>query len=149
MSSFLLDKYLEVKLNVLVQSLSFVWLFEIPWAAAGQVSLSFTVTPSLLKFKSTELEILPRHLLCCPLLFLPSVFLSIRVFSSKKAPFIRWPKHWSFIFSNRHSNKYSGLISFRIDWFDLLAFQGTLKRLLQNHSWKASILHMLIPSVSL
>ena len=94
---------------------------------------------SLLKFMSIESVILSNHLiLCCPLLFLPSIFPSIRVFSNELALRIRWPKYWSFSFSNSASNEYSGLISFRIDWFHFLAVQGTLKSLLQHHSSKAS-----------
>ena len=94
---------------------------------------------SLLKFMSIESVILSNHLiLCCPLLFLPSIFPSIRVFSNELALRIRWPKYWSFSISP--SKEYSGLISFRIDWFDLLAVQGTFKSLFQLHNWKASIL---------
>ena len=109
-----------------------------PWTAACQASLSFTVSQSLLKLMSIELMMPSNHLiLCCPLL-LPSVFSSIRVFSSESALCIRWPKYWKFSFSISPSSEYSGLISFRIDWFDLLA--GTLKSLLQHHSLKPSIL---------
>ena len=98
-----------------------------PWTAAHQASLSFTISQSLLKLMSVESEMPSNHLiLCCPLL-LPSVFLSIRVFYSESAPCIRWPKYWSFSFSISPSNEYSGLIYFRIDWFGLLAVQGTLK----------------------
>ena len=99
------------------------------------------LSQSLLKFMSTELVMLPNHLIfCCPLLLLPSIFSSIRVFSSELALRTRWPKYWSISFSSRLSNEYSGLISFRIDWFDLLAVHGTLKSLLQRHNLKASIL---------
>ena len=106
-----------------------------------QASLSITISQSLLKFMSIESVMLPHHLiLCCLLLLLPSIFLSIRVFSDESALRIRWPKYWSFSFSSSSSNEFSGLISFRIDWFDLLAVQGTLKSLLQHHSSKASIL---------
>ena len=106
-----------------------------------QASLSFTISLSLLKLMSTELVMPSNHLILChPLLPLPSIFPSIRVFSNESAPPIRWPKYWSFSFSISLSNEYSGLISFRIDWFDLLAVQGTLKSLLQHHSLKASIL---------
>ena len=104
-------------------------------------SLSFTISPNLLKFMSFELVMLCNHLILChPILFLLSVFPRIRVFSKESALFIRWPKYWSFSFSISPYSKYSGLISFRIDWFDLLVVQGTLKSLLQNHSLKASIL---------
>ena len=120
---------------VVVQS-----LFATPWTAACQSSLSFTVSPSLLKLMSTESVMSSNHLiLCSPLLLLPSVFPSIRVFSSELALHIRWPKYWSFSFSIDPSNEYSGLISLRIDWFGLTV-QGTLKSLLQHHSSKASIL---------
>ena len=109
------------------------------WSAACQASLSFTVSWSLLKFVSIELMIQPSHPLL-PLLFFPSIFPSIRVFSNESALHIRWPKYWSFSFSISPSKKYSGLFSFRIEWFDLLAVQGILKSLLQHHSSKASIL---------
>ena len=125
--------------NVFVQSLSHVWLFLTPWTAAGQASLSFTMFKSLLKLMSIESVMPSNHLiLCYPLLLLPSNFPSIRVFSSESALSIRWPKCWSFTLSLRLSNEYSGLISFRMDWFDLLAAQGTLKSLLQHHNLKAS-----------
>ena len=111
-----------------------------PWIAACQASLSFTISQSLLKLMSIE-SVMPSHLiLCCPFLLLPSIFPSIRVFFNESALCIKWPKHWSFSFSISLSNKYLGLISFRIDWLDLLAVQGTLKSLLQHHSLKASIL---------
>ena len=123
----------------IVQSLSHVWLFLTPWVAAYQASLSFTSSWSLLKLMSIELVMPSNHLiLCCLLLLLPSIFPSIKVFSSELALHIRWPNYWSFSVSP--SNEYSGLISFRIDWFDLLAIQGTLESLLQHHSSKASIL---------
>ena len=126
---------------VLIQSLSHVQLFATPWTAAHQDSLSFTISWSLLQLMSTESVMPSNHLvLCHPLVLLPSIFLSIRVFSNESALRIRWPKYWSFSFSTSPSNEYSGLISFRIDWFDLLAVQGTLKSLLQQHSSKASIL---------
>ena len=110
-----------------------------PWTAACRASLSFTISPNLLKLMSIEL-VMPSNLLilCCPLLLLPPIFPSIRIFSNELALGIRWPKYWCF--STSPSNEYSGLISFRIDWFDLLAIQGTLKSLLQHHSSKASIL---------
>ena len=112
-----------------------------PWTAAHQASLSFTNSQSLLKLTSTESVMPSDHLiLCYPLLLLPSILPSIRVFSNESVLCIRWPKYWSFSFSINPSNEYSGLISFRIDWFDLLAVQGTLKSLLQHHSSKASIL---------
>ena len=112
-----------------------------PWTAASQASLSFTISQSLLKLMSIVSVMPSNHLnLCQPLLLLPSIFSSIRVFSNESALHIRWPKYWSFNFSISSSNEYSGFISFRIDWFDLLAVQGTLKGLLQDHSLKASIL---------
>ena len=120
----------EWSLKDVVQSLSRVWLFVTPWTAAHQAHLSSTISRSLLKSISIESVMLCNHLfLCCPLLLLPSVFPSIRVFSNEWALPIRWPKYWSFSFSLRPSNGYSGLISFRTDWFDLLAVQGTLKYL--------------------
>ena len=123
-----------------VQSLSCVGLFATPWTAARQASLSITNSWSPLKLMSTESVMPSNHfILCRPLLLLPSVFLSIRVFSNKSALHIRWPKYWSLSFRISPSNEYSGLISFRIDWFDLLAVQGTLKSLLQHKSSKASI----------
>ena len=112
-----------------------------PWTAARQASLSMTNSQNLLKLLSTELAKPSNHLvLCRPLLLLTSIFPSIRVFSSESVLHIRWPKYWSFSFSISPFNEYSGLISFRIDWSDLLAVQGTLKSLLQHHSSKASIL---------
>ena len=112
-----------------------------PWNAAGQAYLSITSSQSLLKFMCIMLVLPSNHLiLCCSLLLLPSIFLSIRVFSSESVLHIRWPKDWSFNFNISPSNEYSGLISFRIDWLDLFAVQGTLKSLLQNHGSKASIL---------
>ena len=112
-----------------------------PWTAARQASLSITNSWSLLKLMSIELVMPSNHLILChPLLLLPSVFPSIRVFSNESVLHIRWPKYWSFSFSISPSNEYSGLISFRIGWFDLLAVQGTLRSLLQHHSSKASIL---------
>ena len=125
----------------LVESLSYVRLFVTPWTAECQVSLSFTSSQSLLKLMSIELVIPSNHLILChPLLLLPSVFPSIRVFSSESVLPIMWSKCWSFSFSISPSNEYSRLISFRIDWLDLLAIQGTLKSLLQHHSSKASVL---------
>ena len=124
-----------------VQSLSRVWLFATPWTAAHQTSLSITNSQSLLKLMSIEAVIPSNHLILCrTLLLLPSIFPNIRVFSNEPVLHIRWPKYWSFSFSISPSNEYSGLISFRIDWFDLQAGQGILKSLLQHHSSKASIL---------
>ena len=124
-----------------VQSLSHVRLFVIPWTAACQDSLSFTISHSLLKFMPIKLMMLYNQLILCqPRLLLPLIFPRIRVFSNKLALLLRCPKYWSFSFSNSSSNEYSGLISFRIGWFDLLAVQGTLKSLLQNHSSKASVI---------
>ena len=112
-----------------------------PWTSARQASLSITNSWSLLKLMSIKSVMPSNHLiLCLPLLLLPSIFPSIRVFSSESVLHIRWPKYWSFSFSICPSNEYSGLISFRKDWFDLLAVWGTLKSLLQKHSSKASIL---------
>ena len=124
-----------------VQSLSHVQLFVTSWTAAHQASLSITNSQSLLKLISIK-SVMPCNLLilCCPLLLLPSIFPSIRVFSSESVLRIRWPNYWSFSCSISPSNEYSGLISFRIDWIDLLAVQGTLKSLLHHHSSKASIL---------
>ena len=121
--------------------LSHVRLFAAPSTAAHQASLSNTNSQSLLKLMSTELMMPSNHLtLCHPLLFLPSIFPSIRVFSSESVFRISWPMWWSFSFSISPSNEYSGLISCRIDWLDLLSVQGTLKSLLQHHSLKVSIL---------
>ena len=123
-----------------VQSLGRVRLFATPWTAARQASLSITNSGSLPKLMSTELVIPFNHLiLCCPLFLPPSIFPSIRVFSNESVLCIRWPKYWSFSFNVSPSNEYSGLISFRTDWLDLLAVQGTLKSLLQHHSLKALI----------
>ena len=123
-----------------VQSLSRVRLFVTPWTAALQASLSITNSWSLPKPISIESVMPSNHLILCrPLLLLPSIFPSIRVFSSESALCIRWPKYWSFSFNIRPSNERPGLISFRMDWLDLLAVQGTLKSLLQHHSSKASI----------
>ena len=126
---------------VVIQSLSRVWLFENPLTAAHQASLSFTISQGLLKLMSMELVMPSNHLILCrPLLLLPSIFPSIRVFSNESSLRIRWPNDWSFHFSISPSNAYLGLISFKIDWFDLLVVQGTLKSLLQHHHSKASIL---------
>ena len=124
-----------------VQSRICVRLFVTPWIAAHQASLSITNSWSLPKLMSIESVMPSNHLIFCrPLLLLPSIFPSIRVFSNESAFLIKWPKYWSFSFSICPSNEYSGLISFRRDWLDLLAVQGTLKSLLQHHSSKASIL---------
>ena len=116
-----------------VQSLTHVWLFATPWTEARQASLSITNSGSLFKLMSIESVISSNHLiLYCPLLLSPSIFPSIRVFSNDSVLCIRWPKYWSFSFSTSPSNKYSGLISFSMGWFDLLEAQGTLKSLLQQ-----------------
>ena len=121
--------------------LSYVGLFVNPWTAACQDFLSIINSWSLLKLMSIESVMPSNHLiLCCPFLLLPSIFPSIRVFSIESVLHIRWPKCWSFSFSISPSNEYSGLISFRTDWFDLLAVHGTLKSLLQHHRSKASVL---------
>ena len=124
-----------------VQSLSCVQLFATPWTAARQAFLSITNSRSSLKLMSIESVMPSNHLILCrPLLLLPSVFPSIRVFSNESVLRIRWPKYWSFSLSISPSNEHPGLVSFRMDWLDLLAVQGTLKSLLQHHSLKASIL---------
>ena len=124
-----------------VQSLSRVRLFITPWTAARQASLSITNSQSLLKLMPIESVMPSIHLILChPLLLLPSIFPSIRVFSNESTLRIRWPKYWSFSFNISPSNEYTGLISFRMDWLDLLAVQGTLKSLLQHHSSKTSSL---------
>ena len=124
-----------------IKSLSHVRLFVTPWTAACLASLSITNSWSLLKLMSIELVMRSNHLILChPLLFLPSIFLSIKVFSDESALHIRWPKYWSFSFSISPSNEYSGLLSFTMDWMDLLAVQGTLKSLLQHLNSKASVL---------
>ena len=125
--------------TVVVPSLSHVQLFATPWTAAHQASLCFTISPGLLKLMSIESVVQPNHLVLCHPLLLLSIFHSIMVFSNESALLIRWPKYWRFSFSIISSSEYPGLISFRIDWFDL-AVQGTLKSLLQHHSSKASIL---------
>ena len=128
-------------LSFVVQSLSQVQFFVIPGTAARQASLSITNSRSLLKLMSIESVMPSDHLILCrPLLLLPSIFPSIRVFSSESVLHIRWPKYWNFSFNISSSNEYSGLISFRMDWLDLLALHGTLKSFLQHHSSKASIL---------
>ena len=124
-----------------VQSLCRVWLFVTPWIAARQASLSITNSQSSLRLRSIESVMPPSHLiLCCPLLLLPPIPPRIRVFSNVSTLHMRWSKFWSFSFSISPSNEHPGLISFWMDWLDLLAVQGTLKSLLQHHSSKASIL---------
>ena len=123
-----------------VQLLSGIRLFATPWTAAYQASLSITNSRSLLKLMSTESLMPSNHLILSRSLLPPSVFLSIRVFSNESVLCIRWPKYWTLSFSISPSSEYSGLISFRMDWLDLLAVQGTLKSLFQHHSSKASVL---------
>ena len=124
-----------------VQSLSLVRLFASPWTAACQASLSITSSQSLLKLMSIKSVMPSNHLILChPLLLLPSIFPTIRVFSNESVLCIRWPKYWSFSFNISPSNEYSGLIPFRMDWLNLPAIQGTLKSFLQHHSSKASVL---------
>ena len=123
-----------------VQSLSHVWLFVTPWTVAHEASLSITSFQNLLKLMSIESILSSNHLILCHSLLLPSIFPRIRVFYNESVLRIWWPKYWSFSFSISPSNEDSGLISFRMDWLDLLAVQGTLKSLLQHHSSKASIL---------
>ena len=133
-------KHLSVQFSS-VQSLSRVQLFTTPWTAAHQASLSITNSQSPPKPMSIELVMLSNHLILCrPLLLLPSIFPSIKVFPNESALRMRWPKYWSFSFNVSPSNEHSGLISFRMDWLDLLGVQGTLESLLQHHSLKASIL---------
>ena len=133
------DPTVTCSVAVVVQLISCVRIFATPWAAACQAPLPSTVSRSLLNVMSTELVMLSSHLILCRLLLLlSSVFPSIRVFSNESALHIRWPKYWSFSISP--SSEYSGLISFRIDWLDLLAVQGTLNSLLQHHNSKASSL---------
>ena len=134
---------LELQLQhqfISVQSFNYVRLFATPWTAACQASLSITNSLSLLKLISIESVMPSNHLIFCHPLLVSSIFPSIRVFSNESVLHIRWPKYWSFSFSISPSNEYSGLISFTMDWLDLLTVQGTLKSLLQNHSSKASIL---------
>ena len=122
-------------------SCSVMWLFVTPWTAAYQASLSITNSWSLLKLMSIQSVMPSNHfILCRSLLLLSSIFPNIRVFSKESVLHIRWPKYWSFSFNISPSKEYSGLISFRVDWLDLLAVQGTLESLLQHHSLKASIL---------
>ena len=136
----MLNKTRKLLMISSVQSLSHVRLFVTPWTAACQASLSITKSWSLLKLVSTETVRPSNHLILYhPLLLPPSIFPSIRVFSNESVLHIRWPKYWRFSFSISPSNEYSGLISFRMDWLDLLAVQGTLMSLLQQHMSKASI----------
>ena len=129
-----------VVVATVVELLSHVWLFLSPWTAVSQASLSFTISQSLLKLMSTASMTPSNHLILCHLLlFLPSIFPSTRIFSNESVLHIRWPKYWSFSFSISPSSEYSGQI-FMIDWFDLLAVQGTHKSLLQHHNTKPSIL---------
>ena len=144
---YLLFLFLNLKRLILflqfssVQLFSLVQLFATPWTAACQASMSITNSQILPRLMSIESTMPSNHLILCrPLLLPPSIFPSIRVFSNESALCIRWPKYWGFSFSISPSNEYSGLISFRMDWLDLLAVQGTLKSLLQHHSSKASIL---------
>ena len=144
-------EYVQIWSISSVQLLSRVQLFVTPWTAACQVSISITNSQSLLKLMSIELVMPSNYLiLCCPLLLPLPIFPSIRVFSNESTLRIRWPKYWSFSLNVSPSNEYSGLISFRMDWLDLLPVQGTLKSLLQHHSSKASILwHSAFPIVQL
>ena len=124
----------------LIQTLNRVQHFETPWTAVHQASLSLTNSQSLLKLMSIESVMTSNHLILCHLLLLPSIFPSIRVFSNESVLHIWWPKYWSFSFNISPYNEHSGLISFRMDWLDVLSVQGTLKSLLQHYSSKASIL---------
>ena len=134
-----LKQVAQITSILVVQSLSYVRLSVTPWTAAHQASLSFTTSWSLLKHTSIELVVPSNHLILCrPLLLLPSIVSSIRVFSNESALHIGWSKYWSFSLSISPSNEYSWFISYRIDWFDLLAVQGTLNSLLRDHSSKAS-----------
>ena len=131
----------DARFCAVVQLLSLVWLFATPWTAGHQASLSFTISQNLLKLMSIELVMPSNHLILCgPLLLPPSFFPSIRVFPHESALHTRWTKYWSFSFSISPSNEHPGLISFRMDWLDLLAVQGTLKSHLQHHSSKVTIL---------
>ena len=139
--------YYSIVYIVVAQSLSSVWVFTAPWIVPRQASLSFTISWSLLKCVSIESVMPSTYLvLCHPLLLLPSIFPSIRVFSSQSVLRIRWQKYWSFSFSISLSSEYSGLISLRIDWLDFLAVEGTLESLLQHHNFestKSSVLYFL------
>ena len=133
--------WLDLKMHIVVQSRRLDWVFTTPWTATCWSSLSFTISWGLLKFMSIE-SVMPSNYLIFwhPFLLLPSIFAKIRVFSNELAVCTKWPMYWSFSFSISPSNEYSGLISFKTDWFDLLAVQGALKSLLQYHSLKASLL---------
>ena len=133
---------MAVRFNHDVQLLSHVQLLASPWTAACQASLAFAISQSLLKLISTESAMRSNHLVLCRRLLWPSIFPSIKVFSNELALCIRWPKYWSFSSNISPSNECSGLISFRIDWFELLVVQGTFKRLLQHYSLKTSILRL-------
>ena len=139
--SFLEKLISDYLLHIVFQLLSCVWLFMTPWTTAHQASLSFTISWNSHKLMSIVLTMPSNYLILCrPLLLLPSMFPSIRVFSSELALCLKCPKNWSFSFSISPSNEYSGFISFRIDWFDFLAVQGTLKNLFQHHNSKVLIL---------
>ena len=130
--------------SFVVHSLNRIQLFVTPWTAAHQASLFFAISQSLLRLMSAELVMPSNHfILCHPLLLPPAIFPSIRVFSNESVLLIRWPQYWSFSLSISPSNEHPGLISFRMDWLDLLAVQGTLKSLLQHHSSKTSICRLL------
>ena len=132
---------LSIYVHIVIHLPSHIRLLVTPWTIAHQASLSLTISRSLPKFMFIALVMPPSHLILWhPLLLLPSIFPSIRDFSSESSVYITWPKYWSFSFSISPSSEYSGLISFKIDWFDLLTIQGTLKSLLQHRSSKASIL---------
>ena len=136
-----MDRFFNLIQFSSIQSLNHVQLFVTPWTAARQASLSITNSWSLLKLMSIESVMPSNHLILCrPLLLPPSIFPNIRVFSNEPVLCIRWPKYWSFSFNSSPSSEHSGLISFRMDWLDLFAVQGTLKSLLQHHSSKASII---------
>ena len=139
-SQYIANQYILHLQSVNQLSSSVVSDFATPKTAARQASLSITNSRSLFKLMSVASVMPPNHLILCPPLLLPSIFPSIRVFSNKSVLCIKWPKYWSFTFNISPSNEYSGLISFKIDWLDLLVVQGTLKSLLQHHSSKASIL---------
>ena len=130
----------KIRMHIFTKIVSRVRLFATPWIAERQASLSITNSRSSLRFTSIESVMLSSHLILYRPLLLPSIFPSIKVFSNESTLCIRWPKYWCFSFSISPSNEYSGLNSFRIDWFDILVVQGTLKSLLQHHSSKASIL---------
>ena len=141
MSPRMWGAFLSGFIVLVIQLLSSVQFFMTPWTTALQASLKFTISQSLFTLMSIELVMPSNHLILCrPLLLLPSNFPSIRIFSSESALCIRWPEYWSFSFSISPCSEYSKLISFRIDWFDLLAVQGTLNSLLQHHNLKASVL---------